>query len=313
MNLQWKYLQIHPEIQQALKAQKPIVALESAVITHGLPFPKNKELAQTMEKLVREQEAIPATIGLINGKIHIGLTAEETEFLASSQNVHKISRRDIAAAYLQKWDGGTTVAGTLIAAHMSNIPVFATGGIGGVHRGNGFDVSADIPELSRSPIVVVCAGAKSILDLPATLELLETYGVPVVGFKTKEFPAFYARESGLKTSFSVNSAGEIAEMYIWQKELNLTNAILVVNPVPEEHAIPASEMESFIEIGLKQAHEQNITGSATTPFLLDTISKISKGKTLAANLALLHNNAILAANIAFAISSRMKKEKSIEI
>ncbi|MAT43240.1 MAG: pseudouridine-5-phosphate glycosidase [Anaerolineaceae bacterium] len=297
---------IHTKIIKAIQNKQAIVALESAVITHGLPYPVNIELAKQMELIIQTEGAIPATAAFIDGTLKIGLSSEELNDLGTNNNTHKISRRDFGIAAAKRWSGGLTVAGTLIAARQSGIHVFATGGIGGVHRGNIYDVSADLQELAQSPIVVICAGAKSILDLPATLEVLETLGVPVVGYQTEEFPAFYARESGLKTNYKANNAKEIAELFIHQKSYQLNNAILVVNPIPKEAAIPSEKMESFITQALEEAAKNNIFGSAMTPFLLDKISSLTKGESLQANLALLKNNARLAAEISREISALLQ-------
>ncbi len=293
---------IQPTVNKAIQNKQAVVALESAVITHGLPHPINIELAQEMETIILKAGCIPATMAFINGNLKIGLTNEEIGILGSMKNTHKISRRDFGLAAANQWYGGTTVAGTLIAAKLSGIHVFATGGIGGVHRGNIYDVSADLQELAQSPIVVVCAGAKSILNLPATLEVLETLGIPVIGYQTEDFPAFYARKSGLKTNFCANNAKEIADIFVRQKSYQLNNAVLVVNPIPEEYAIPSSEMETFINQALEEAVQNEISGAAITPFLLSKVATLTKGKSLKANLALLKNNAKLAAEISHEIS-----------
>ncbi len=283
------------------------VALESAVITHGLPRPENLQLARALERVIREQEAVPATIALFDGKIHIGLSDEELEQLANEQADRKISRRDFGIALAKKETGGTTVAGTLIAAHMAGIQVFATGGIGGVHRNAPFDVSADLPELSHTPLVVVCAGAKSILDLPATVEYLETMGVPIIGYQTEEFPAFYSAESGLKVTARADSADEVAEIARQQWGLGLQNAVLVVQPPPAASALPRAQIEQVIARALDEAKAANITGAAVTPFLLDRVSRLSGGASLQTNLALLENNARLAAQIAKSLQSHSGK------
>ncbi len=279
----------------------PIVALELAVITHGLPRPQNLQLAQAVEQVVREQKATPATVGLLDGFVQIGLSPAGIQRLATENGARKISRRDFGIALARKENGGTTVAGTLIAARTVGIRVFATGGIGGVHRGSPFDISADLPELGRSPLVVVCAGAKAILDLPATLEYLETVGVPVIGYQTNEFPAFYSRQSGLPVNLRVETPLEVADIAQAQWKLGLKNAILVVQPPPEAFALQAGEMEAIIARALEEAERSHITGAAVTPFLLDRVSHLSEGASLQANLALLENNARLAAQIAVAI------------
>lgn len=283
-----------------------LVALESAVITHGLPHPENLRLARALEQVVREHGATPATVAVMDGKIHIGLTESELERLGNQvvdqSEVRKISRRDFGIALARREFGGTTVAATLIAARMAGIRVFATGGIGGVHRDAPFDISADLPELSRSPVVVVCAGAKAILDLSATVEYLETMGVPVIGYGTDEFPAFYSSQSGLPVTVRVDSPQEVASIARTQWDLGLQGALLVVQPPPLEAALPAEEIEQVIQQALKEAQQAKIRGAAVTPFLLDRVSAISGGASLSANLALLQNNARLAAQIAVALA-----------
>jgi pseudouridine-5'-phosphate glycosidase len=292
------------EVSRALRLGLPVVALESAVITHGLPRPKNLELSRLLEASVRHESAVPATVGLLNGKVHIGLSDEELIRLANEDGARKISRRDYGIAIARGENGGTTVAGTLIAARLAGIRVFATGGIGGVHRNPPFDVSADLPELGRSPIVVVCAGAKSILDLPATVEVLETMGVAVLGYRTDEFPAFYSRSSGLPVNVRIETPQEAAEIARAQWEMGIDSALLVVQPPPEEVALPAAEIESVITGALEEARQKKISGAAVTPFLLDHVARLSGGASLRTNLALLENNAHLAAQIALALFPR---------
>jgi pseudouridine-5'-phosphate glycosidase len=308
MNTQKQYpsMVFSPEVAQAHQLHLPLVALESAVITHGLPRPENLNLARQMESEIRAQEAVPATIALFDGKIHVGLSASELEALATAQTARKISRRDFAIALAKKEFGGTTVAGTLMAAHMAGIQVFATGGIGGVHRNAPFDVSADLPELSRTPMIVVCAGAKSILDLPATLEYLETMGVPIIGYQTDEFPAFYSRSSNLPVTACADSVQEITRIASAHWQLGMQSAILVVQPPPAEFALPAEQVEQVIQQALIEAERNHIHGAATTPYLLDRVAELSGGASLRTNLALLRNNAQLAAKIAVAISPRAK-------
>jgi pseudouridine-5'-phosphate glycosidase len=287
------------DVSRALYSRMPIVALESAVITHGLPHPQNLDLAKEMESTVRANGATPATIGVLDGKVHIGLTPAEVETLADlSVPARKISRRDYGIAIARREKGGTTVAGTLIAAHMAGIRVFATGGIGGVHRDAPFDISADLPELGRTPLVVVCAGAKAILDLPATIEYLETMGIPIVGYRTKEFPAFYSPDSGLPVNVSVDSPEEICQIAKAHWDMGQTSAILVVVPPPAEAAEPREEVEGIIQEALKEAQAAGIRGAAVTPFLLSKVSQLSGGASLRANLALLKNNASVAGQIA---------------
>lgn len=295
---------VQSEVALALRTGLPVVALESAVITHGLPRPENMQLAQALEQEVRAAGAVPATVGLLDGKIHIGLSADGLNRLSNEDGARKISRRDFSIALARRENGGTTVAATLFAAHAAGIKVFATGGIGGVHRGAPFDVSADLPELGRSPLVVVCAGAKAILDLPATLEVLETQGVTVIGFGTDEFPAFYSSSSGLPVNLRVDDPEEIARIAREQWRLGLKSALLVVQPPPEEMALPANLVESWIQEALAEAQREKIAGAAVTPFLLTRVSQLSGGASLQSNLALLRNNARLAARIAAALQPK---------
>jgi len=297
---------ITPEIRIALDLGAPVVALESTVITHGLPRPQNLELARNMEKQVRDAGATPATIALLDGKIRIGLSDEELVRLSDADSTLKVSHRDFATAIVKKADGGTTVAGTMFAANMTGIKVFATGGIGGVHKESSFDISTDLRSLAEIPTVVVCAGAKAILDLPATLEYLETMGVPVVGYGTDEFPAFYSRESGLGVSARLDSPKEIADFAQAHWNLGMKSGILVTNPIPEADAISAAEMEPIIAQASAEAIAQGIHGQKLTPFLLGRISELTKGKSLKANIALLLNNARLAAQIAAEMSGKKK-------
>jgi pseudouridine-5'-phosphate glycosidase len=289
---------LHPEVGQALAERRPVVALETAVVTHGLPYPENLNLARQMEDVVRAYKAVPATVAVLDGTIRIGLEADELHRLATEGNLLKISRRDFATAIARSASGGTTVAGTLIAARMARIQVFATGGIGGVHRNAPFDISTDLPELGRTPLVVVCAGAKAILDLPATLEVLETYGVPVLGYQTDEFPAFYARQSGLPVSVRVDDASEAAAIARAHWQLGMKSAVLVAVPPPDESAMDAQAMERAIAIALEDAHQRGISGQGVTPYLLTRMAELTEGESLRANLALLVNNAAVAAQIA---------------
>ena len=303
-------LNIREEARAALATGKPIVALESTVIAHGLPRPQNIETAHAMETAVRESGAVPATIGILDGKIIVGLTREEIGRLAEASDVVKVSRADLAVVVAAKRTGATTVAGTMIITAMAGIRTFATGGIGGVHRGgeNSMDVSADLAELARAQVAVVCAGAKAILDLPRTLEVLETLGVPVVGFGTKEFPAFYCRESGLAVLHSVSTPNEAAEIMNTQWTMRSAQAggILFVNPAPAESALPKEEMEKLIERAIAEGMKQGIRGKDATPFLLREVARLSKGKTLKANIALLISNARLAGQISVAYTAREK-------
>lgn len=286
------------EVAQARQRDLPMVALESTVITHGLPRPLNLQLARDMEAEVRAQNAIPATVAVLAGKVHVGLTGEELEKLAVEPKTRKISRRDYAIAIARHEYGGTTVAGTLFAAHTAGLKVFATGGVGGIHRNAPFDVSADLPELSRTPIIVVCAGAKSILDLPSTVEYLETAGIPVVGYRTDEFPSFFSRSSGLPVNVTATTPEEIVEIAQAQWHLGMPSAILVVQPPPEDVAMDGDVIEKAIQQAVDDAHSQGISGSGTTPYLLSRVAELTGGSSVKANLALLLNNARLAAQIA---------------
>ena len=292
-----KHFVVQQIIQAALMAGQPVVALESTVISHGLPYPENLNLAKEMEKIIADGNARPATTAVIKGQVRIGLNSEELELLAQGESLRKISVRDFAPAIAQKACGGTTVAGTLVAAERVGIKIFATGGIGGVHRETPFDISTDLEQLAKSKVVVVCAGAKSILDLPATLEKLETLGVPVLGYQTGEFPAFYSPESGLKVSARVENPQEAAEIAKVHWDMG-GGGLLVAVPIPREEEIPFEEMEAFIEQALSEAKNEHIHGQAVTPFLLKRVTELSGGKSLKANLALLKNNARTAAEIA---------------
>ncbi|MEW6085227.1 MAG: pseudouridine-5'-phosphate glycosidase [Chloroflexota bacterium] len=287
-----------PDVNRAMRANLPVVALESTVITHGLPRPQNLQLARDMERAVRDEGATAATIAFLDGQLHIGLNENELERLANEKEPYKVGPRDFATVITEEACGGTTVAGTMLACKHAGIKVFATGGIGGIHRESSFDISADLQALATIPMIVVCAGAKAILDLPATLEYLETMNVPVVGFGTDEFPAFYSRESGLEVSAKVDTPEEVVEFARAHWKAGLQSAVLVANPVPAGEAIPKSEMEPLIEKASKEAKEQGIHGKEVTPFLLQRINELTKGKSMRANLALLLNNARLAARIA---------------
>jgi pseudouridine-5'-phosphate glycosidase len=297
---------ISPEVARALKLSLPVVALESTVITHGLPHPQNLSLARDMEAAVRDEGVTPATIAILGGKVRVGLSDMDIEELAKTKAI-KVSRRDIATAIIRKSDGGTTVAGTLHLAHQAGIRIFATGGIGGVHREARSDISADLQALADTPMIVVCAGAKAILDLPATLEYLETMSVPVVGFQSDDFPAFYSRESGLKNSLKLDTAEEIVEFAGAHWDTGLRSAILVTNPVPKSDAIPRAEMDPIIARASAEAQQKKIGGQMLTPFLLQRINELTSGKSLNANLALLLNNARLAAQIARALAASQRK------
>jgi pseudouridine-5'-phosphate glycosidase len=279
-----------------------VVALESTLITHGLPHPKNLEVARAMEAAVRERGAAPATIAILGGQITVGLTDEQLDYLAGAENVRKCSRRDLPIVVGRGEDGATTVASTMMAAHMAGIRVFATGGIGGVHRGHPFDVSADLLELGRTPVTVVCAGAKAILDLPLTLEVLETQGVPVIGYGTDEFPAFYSRSSGLPIDARCDTPEAAAAIVRARDALELPGGTLVAVPIPREDELPASEAEGAILHALDEAEAQGITGKEVTPFLLARVAELTGEASLRANVALLLNDARVASGIAVALS-----------
>ncbi|MFR9068854.1 MAG: pseudouridine-5'-phosphate glycosidase [Paraclostridium sp.] len=295
-----KYLHIHPEVKRALSEGQPVVALESTIISHGMPYPKNIEMAKNVSKIIRENGAIPATIAIIDGVLKVGLTTEEIEFLGTSKDVLKASRRDLPFIISKKLNGATTVATTMILASLAGVKVFATGGIGGVHRGaqETFDISADLQELANTNVAVVCAGAKSILDIGLTLEYLETNGVPVVGFGTEEFPAFYTRKSGFGVDYKVDSSMEVANALKAKWDLDLKGGMVIGNPIPKEFEMDYDTINSAIESALKEADENNITGKKVTPFLLDKVKTITAGKSLDANIELVYNNAKVAAQIA---------------
>jgi pseudouridine-5'-phosphate glycosidase len=291
---------LSPEVKDALGGGRPVVALESTLITHGLPYPDNAQTALRMEAAVRESGAVPATIAILKGKISVGISAGEIERLALVQagTVRKCSRRDLPIAVAQGEDGATTVAGTMIVAHMAGIQVFATGGIGGVHRGHPFDVSADLIELGRTPVAVVCSGAKSILDLPLTLEVLETHGVPIIGMGTTKLPAFYTRNSGLPIDASVETPAQAAKIICVARELGLETGVLIAVPVPEADAMPNDVAESAIKQATDEADAQGIVGKAVTPFMLSRVAELTAGVSRRANLSLLVNNARVAGLIA---------------
>ncbi|MFM8321198.1 MAG: pseudouridine-5'-phosphate glycosidase [Chloroflexota bacterium] len=291
-----------PEVRLALEDGRPVVALESTVITHGLPYPYNRQVAEEMEAEIRSAGAVPATLALLDGRLHAGVTPEQLERLAQAHEMHKISRRDYAPAMALGWSGGTTVAGTMLAAQVARIRVFATGGVGGVHHFPAYDISADLPELAQSQVLVVCAGAKAILNLDATLEYLETAGVPVIGYQTDEFPAFYSRESGLPVSVRADSPAEAAAIARAHWRLPGAGGLLVGNPPPVESALPRAEVEQHIQAALAEAAEKGVRGQAVSPFLLSRVAEMSGGASMTANMALLRNNARLAAQIAWALA-----------
>src|SRR5215207_2410773 len=295
------------DVVDAVKGNLPVVALESTVLTHGLPRPQNLHLARDMERAVREEGATPATIAFLDGHLHIGLNDAELERLANEDGARKVGPRDFATVITQGANGGTTVAGTMLACKHANIKIFATGGIGGIHRESQFDTSADLQALATIPMIVVCAGAKAILDLPATLEYLETMSVPVVGYGTDDFPAFYSRKSGLDVSVRLDTPQDIVDFAKAHWNTGMQSAVLVANPVPAGDAIPTSEMEPIIEQASKEAQEKKIHGKELTPFLLQRISDLTKGRSMRANLALLLNNAHLASQIAHALRTTEKR------
>ncbi len=296
-------LTLHPEVASALAERRPVVALESTVITHGLPYPDNLVTAGAIEAAVRDGGATPATIAIIRGRVRLGLTAEELDYLATRPTaaVRKCSRRDLPLALAREEDGATTVAGTMIIAHLAGIELFATGGIGGVHRGHPFDVSADLTELGRTPVTVVCSGAKSILDLPLTLEVLETNGVPVIGYGTDELPAFFARASGLPVTVRLDSPAEVAAVIRARQTLSLKSGLLVTVPAPETEALDAVEAEIAIAQATREADEQGIHGPEATPWLLGRLVELTGGGSLQANTALLRHNGRVAGQIAAAL------------
>lgn len=304
MNSLKTHFSIKSEVEAALSNKRPVLALESTIIAHGMPYPDNLNFARKAETISRKHGAVPATIAIINGKIHVGLDNEQLEILASSKNIEKIAVRDIAFAVTQKLTGATTVSATMHLAHLSGIKVFATGGIGGVHRNaeTTFDISQDLIELSRTPMIVVSAGVKAILDIPKTLEYLETSAVPVVGYQTNEFPAFYSRSSGSKLTAQCNSPVKIAELFKTHKELKLKSALLVANPVPKSDEIPKNIIDKYIDVALAECSEKNMLGKKVTPFLLKKIVELSNGKSLKTNIALALNNVEIGAQIALKLS-----------
>jgi pseudouridine-5'-phosphate glycosidase len=293
-------LEYSPEVRDALDSKRPVVALESTIISHGMPFPQNLEVAIEVEEKVRKQGATPATIAILDGVIHIGLNQSRLEKFASLQGVMKCSRRDLPYALARRLNGATTVAATMILADLAGIKVFATGGIGGVHRGaeNTLDISADLMEFSRTPVMVVSAGAKAILDLPKTMEYLETMGVPVIGFKTDDFPAFYTRTSGLKVPMRFDHASEIAAFTRASSELGYRGGSLIANPIPDEFAMDSDLIEKAIQQAISKAELKGISGKELTPFLLKHLNELTEGKSQIANKALVLNNALVAADIA---------------
>lgn len=299
-----KYLDIAPEVKAALEQGKPVVALESTIISHGMPYPKNVETALLVEETIRQNGAVPATIAVIGGRLKAGLSHEEIEYLGKAgRDVAKASRRDLPALVARGADGATTVTTTMIIAHMAGIQVFATGGIGGVHRGaeTTMDISADLEELAQTPVMVVCAGAKSILDLGLTLEYLETHGVPVIGYQTEELPAFYTRKSGFAVDYRLDTPAQLAEAFHVKRELGLRGGMLVTNPIPEAYSMDADVINKAIDEAVEEAKAQGIHGKATTPFLLAKVKELTGGDSLDSNIQLVFNNARLAAKTAAAL------------
>lgn len=299
-----KYLDIKPEVKKALEEGKPVVALESTIISHGMPYPKNVETAKNVEQLLRDRGVMPATIAILDGRLKVGINDEELERLGKNDNVIKTSRRDIPFIVAKKLDGATTVATTMIIAALAGIKVFATGGIGGVHRGaqETFDISADLQELAHTNVAVVCAGAKSILDLGLTLEYLETNGVPVIGYGTDELPAFYTRKSGFNVDYRIDNAKDISDAIKAKWDLGLNGGLVIANPIPKEDEMDYDVITKAIEAALKEAEEKGIRGKESTPFLLAKVKEITGGDSLESNIKLVYNNAKLAANIALELS-----------
>ena len=293
-------MKINPEVKKALEENRPVVALESTIISHGMPYPKNVETALKVEEVIRRHGAVPATIGIINGEPIVGMTPEEIEQFGKRKGVLKVSRRDLPVVYAKKLWGATTVATTMIIANQAGIEVFVTGGIGGVHRGaqETMDISADLQELAKTNVTVVCAGAKAILDLPLTLEYLETMGVPVLGFKTDELPAFYNSHSGLKVDYKVESAEEMAKIIKSKRDNKLVGGILLTNPIPEEFEMPKEVIDNAINTALKRMDEEGVKGKECTPFLLKTIVELTGGDSLESNIHLVLNNAAVGSEVA---------------
>ncbi|MBI1619279.1 pseudouridine-5'-phosphate glycosidase [Aquamicrobium zhengzhouense] len=300
-----RHIDISPKVQDALSRRRPVVALESTIITHGMPCPENLEMADRVERIIEEEGVTPATIAVLDGVIKVGLSQAEKDQLAQSSNAMKLSRADLAFAVSQNRTGGTTVAATMIAAHLAGIKVFATGGIGGVHIGaaTSFDISADLDELARTPVIVVSAGAKAILDIGKTLEVLETRGVPVIGYQTDTMPAFWSRQSPYPAPLRLDDVSAIASFFRTREDLQLGGGVLIANPVPETHEIAAADMKGIIEAAHRLAHENGVSGKAVTPFLLSTILELTAGRSLVTNIALVENNARLAARIAASLAA----------
>ena len=298
-----QYFEFSPEVEQAMQERKPVLALESTVITHGLPYPQNLETARELEDIARKNQVIPATIAIMHGQIKIGLTAEEMEELVNDKQAVKASKRDIPYIISAGLNAGTTVAATLYCADYAGIKVFATGGIGGVHRGNDHDVSADLIELARTPVAIVCAGAKAILDLPRTLEYLETHSIPIIGYRTNVLPAFYSASSDYKLPARVDGVTELVKLLRIHWQLGFNAGVLIANPVDAEDEIPAEAIEPVIASALEEAEKHNISGKDITPFLLDKVADATKGKSMQTNIKLIKNNVRLGAMIAHKLAT----------
>ena len=303
-----RFYDFKDEVREALERGRPVVALESTLISHGFPYPENLKVAGEIEEIIRGCGVVPATIAVIKGKIKVGLARGELEFMATSKDILKASRRDLAVIVAKGLNGATTVAATMIVAEMAGIKIFATGGIGGVHRGveKIFDISADLQELARTPVVVVCSGAKAILDLPLTKEYLETMGVPVIGFGSEELPAFYCRESGLKVDYVVNDEVEAVKIIRAMQDLELGGGMIIANPIPEEYALSMEYMNEVIEEAVRAAEKEGVKGKKLTPYLLGRINELTGGKSLKANIELVKNNARVAAKIAYELKNNKK-------
>ena len=299
-----QFLDMSPEVKEAMETGKPVVALESTIISHGMPYPKNVETALNVQRIIRENGAVPATIAIIKGRLKAGLTDNEIEYLGKTgRAVPKASRRDLPILVAEGKDGATTVTTTMMIAHMAGIEVFATGGIGGVHRGaqKTFDISADLEELAKTPVMVICAGAKAILDLGLTLEYLETKGVPVIGYGTQELPAFYSRHSGLKVDYEIDTPQDLAMAFHVKRELGMKGGMLVTNPIPEAYAMDGTKIDKAIDQALKEADQQGVHGKETTPFLLARVAELTGGDSLESNIQLVYNNVKLGAQTASAL------------
>ena len=312
MNNLEEFLDIIEEVKEALYEKKAVVALESTIISHGMPYPENVESALNSEKNIRENNAVPATIAIIKGRIKVGLNKEELEYMGSNKNIAKSSRRDLPVMLALKKDGATTVTTTMIGASLAGIKVFATGGIGGVHRyaQETFDISADLQELSKTNVAVVCAGAKSILDIGLTIEYLETFGIPVLGYKTENFPAFYTRESGYKVDYKIDTTKDIANILNTKWKLDLNGGVLVCNPIPEEYEMDKDYINKIIDDTVKEARDKNISGKNVTPYILAKLHSVTENKSLKANKELVYNNCRVAANIAYYYSNLIRYTKN---